>query len=236
MSELAGGDGDHTHHHQGQDGQRNVQVEHGAQEAHHSDGAVQQLGQALAHQHTKGIDVVGVVGHDISVGVGVKVLHGQLLHVLEHLIPEVPQGALGDVDHEAGLDEGGQNAHAVVDGHPGDGPHQGGKVGGTASLDSLDHGQDIVVNEGLGKEGALDGGEDRNKDADYHQDQVEPVVLAHKLQDPGQGGLGVLQLGAGTAPAAAGTLGNIIFLRCHYSSPPSSKSPLPLVWDSKTSR
>ena len=46
-------------------------------------------------------------------GVGVKVPDGQGLHVLEELIPQVPQGALGHVDHHPGLDEAGQDAAGV---------------------------------------------------------------------------------------------------------------------------
>ena len=41
---------------------------------------VDDLGNALAEQLPQGVHVVGVDGHDVAVGVGVKVLDGQRLH------------------------------------------------------------------------------------------------------------------------------------------------------------
>ena len=82
-------------------GEGQAQHQHGDKDADHVDGAVEQLGQALADHLAEGVDVVGVDGHDVAVGMGVKVADGQLLHVGEQILPQVPQGALGDVDHHA---------------------------------------------------------------------------------------------------------------------------------------
>ncbi len=50
--------------------------------------------------------------------------------MLEHLIAQVPQGPLGDIDHHPGLEQAGQHAAGVEEGHPGDGVDQAGEVGG----------------------------------------------------------------------------------------------------------
>ena len=132
-------------------------------------------------------------------GVGVKILDGQALHVLEHLVPQVPEGALGDIDHDAVPEETGQDAAGVKQGHPGDGLGQAGEVCRPAGLDRLDHGQDVFINEGLGKEGPLDHSQDTDHNAYHHKDQVGPVSPAHIAQHLPEGFHGVFQLGAGTA-------------------------------------
>ena len=164
-------------------------------------------------------------------GVGVKIPDGQPLHMLEHVVAQVPEGALGHVDHQAALGKGGRHTAQVEEGHSGDGPGQAGEVRRQPGLDVLHQGDDITVDEGLHEQGPLHRGQDADKDADDHQDQVESVLPTHVAQHPPQGLAGVLQLGPGTP--SPGTVGAPLCSRlcCHQSSPPSSKSPPPLVWD-----
>ena len=110
---------------------------------------------------------------------GVKVADGQLFHVGEQILPQVPQGALGDVDHHAGLDEAGDHAAGVEQGHAGDGVHEAGEIRRLPGLDLLDQGEDIAVDEGLCKQGALHHGEDADEDGDDHENEVQPVFPSH---------------------------------------------------------
>ncbi len=71
---------------------------------------VDDLGNALAQKLAQGVHVVGVHGHDVAVGVGVKVLDGQGLHLVEQVVPQVAHGALADIDHDAVIAEGGDHA------------------------------------------------------------------------------------------------------------------------------
>ena len=228
-AELLGGEEDHQDHADGDGREGQAQHQHGDKDADHVDGAVEQLGQALADHLAEGVDVVGVDGHDVAVGMGVKVADGQLFHVGEQILPQVPQGALGDVDHHAGLDEAGDHAAGVEQGHAGDGVHEAGEIRRLPGLDLLDQGEDIAVDEGLCKERTLHHGKDADEDGDDHENEVQPVFPAHVFQDTAQRLAGVVQLGPGAAAAGAGH-GSCLF--CHYASPPSSKSPPPLVWDS----
>ena len=210
--ELLGGEENHRHHGQSEEGQGDAEHDHGHQDADHGDGAVEQLGHALADHLAQGVNVVGVDGHDVPVGMGVKIPDGEGLHVLEHLIAQVPQGPLGDIDHHPGLEQAGQHAAGVEEGHPGDGVDQAGEVGGAAGLDGFHQGQDIAVDEGLGEQGALDHGQDTDHNGNDHHDQVEPILFPHKPQHPPQGLHGVLQLGFG-APASGARYGSCLF--CH---------------------
>ena len=72
-------------------------------------------------------------------GMGVKYRMGRSACV-EHLIAQVPQ-PLGDIDHHPGLEQAGQHAAGVEEGHPGDGVDQAGEVGGAAGLDGFTRGR-----------------------------------------------------------------------------------------------
>ena len=80
-------------------GERHVEEHHAEESGDESDAGVYQLRYALAEQLAQGVDVVGVDGHYVAVGMGVEILYRQRLHVLKQLHPEVAHGALADGDH-----------------------------------------------------------------------------------------------------------------------------------------
>ena len=228
------GDEHHEGHHgQGQGRQGDAEEEHGHQHAGDGEDAVEELGDAHADHLLQGVDVVGVDGHDIPVGVGVEIPDGQGLHPPEQLVPQVPEGALGDVDHQPVLEEAGQHPAGVEEGHPGDGVAQAGEVRRLPRPDAFHHGQDVGVDQGPGEQGPLDHGKDADDDGRRRQDQVEPVLPPNEPQHPAQGAEGMLQLGPGPASGPSGAAVDRFGLAFrHQSPPPSSKSPPPPVWDS----
>ena len=78
-------------------------------------------------------------------GMLVKILDGQALHVSEQLGAQVAQGALRHVDHNAGVEPCGQNADDVDDAYPQQSRSQRGKI----RVLLLGHGYDVIVHQGL---------------------------------------------------------------------------------------
>ena len=224
--EILGGQHHSADHDQGQYAQRHAEVKHGQKYADYRNDRIDQLGQALADELAQGINIVGVDRHDVAVGVAVKILDGQGLHVDEQVVAQTFQGALGDLGHGAVLDEDGQDAHAVEAGYTGDGMQQAGEIVALFGQ----QGQDVAVDQSLHKQGALDLSEHAEQNAAQHQDDLELVLLHHVGQDALEHLAGVLYFGTG-ACVAAGAHFYYFRLLCHQASPPfSSKSPEPLVW------
>ena len=93
----------------------------------------------------QGVHVVGVHGHNVPVGVGVKVLDGQGFHMGEQVVPQVAHGALADVHHNPVVAVGAEDAQSVHAGHPRQGPAQEAEV----RRGRLGQGQNVVVNQRL---------------------------------------------------------------------------------------
>ena len=79
----------HKHHaDEHHKGKHRAQAEHGP--AYRQDGhrGGYQVGQRLGDHLPQGIRIVGVVAHHIPVGVGIKILYRQGLHMGEHIVPD----------------------------------------------------------------------------------------------------------------------------------------------------
>ena len=101
---------DHAEHHDQR--QPEAVIEHDAQNREHDDAGHEQLREALGDHLPQGIDIVGVVAHDIAVAVRIEKADGQVLHPAEHLHPKLFERALGDDGHHAVEREaGGQREH-----------------------------------------------------------------------------------------------------------------------------
>ena len=78
---------------------RRAVVEHDDRDRDHDEAREQELRQRLRDHHAHGVDVVGVVAHDVAVLVRVEVADRQVLHVVEHGAAELLERALRDVGH-----------------------------------------------------------------------------------------------------------------------------------------
>ena len=225
LGDLLGAEQHQSHHDHGDDGQLPAQHAHADEHGHDGDGAGNQLRDALADHLAQGVHVVGVHRHDVAVGVLVKILDGQALHMGEQLHTQVAQGALGHVDHDAGVEPCGQNAHHIDAAHPEQGTGQRGKVGVLLP----GHGHDVIVHQGLQKQAGLHVGQRADHDAHQNKDAVGQVVLEHFAHDAPQQLARIFYLGFRTHAAGAGAA--YFFCLSHYCSPPClSKSPPPCVW------
>ena len=225
LGDLFGAEQHQGHHQHGDDGELPAQQAHAEEDGHDGDDAGNQLRDALAEHLAQGVHVVGVHGHDVAVGVLVKILDGQALHVGEQLDAQVAQGALGHVDHGAGVEPGRQNADDIDDAHPQQGCCQRGKIG----VLLLSHGHDVIVHQRLQKQAGLHVGQRADHDAHQNKDAVGQIVPEHFAHDALEQQARVFHFGLGAHAARAGAA--YFFCLCHYCSPPClSKSPPPWVW------
>ena len=77
------GHGHHAH------GQGPAVVDHDHKGGDSGDQAGDELSQGVADKLAQSVCVVGIMTHNVAVGVGVKIGDGQALHVVEHVIPNV---------------------------------------------------------------------------------------------------------------------------------------------------
>ena len=87
-------------HDQSHDRKRDIQHDHRNQRRCQRCRGVDDLWDALAEQLSQCIHIIGIHGHNVAVGVGVKILDRQGLHVCEQLITELPHSTLADVYHD----------------------------------------------------------------------------------------------------------------------------------------
>ena len=99
---------DHQQHHQqkghGDEGQQRIEHQHHDEGGHKGDGVGQEIGKAVADHLRYGVHIVGKAAHHVAGEVGVKIGHGQLLHLVEQFFTDPCHRALGNIHHQAGID------------------------------------------------------------------------------------------------------------------------------------
>ncbi len=131
-----------------QQGHPKADGEHGDKGDHNRGDGADELRNALREHLAQRVGVIGVVTHQIAVRVGVKIANGERLHVAEHLLPDPAQNTLRDGDHQARIDECGQNAADIDHGHARQRIGEGCEYGGCRA----EQGRDIVVDQRLQKQ------------------------------------------------------------------------------------
>ena len=202
------------HHDQAEDG---AVIHHDAEDGQKRHAGDEHLRQALADHLAQGVDVVGVIAHDVAAAVGVEVADGQILHVVEHLFTHLLQRALRDDGHHLRIEEAGDEAdhvHAHQNGHKAkDLAGNGGPVAALVGI--VDDGDDVLHEDG--RRGADDG-----VDEYTHQRhrQKHGIELKQRAQQAAQNALGrALAAGRGLA-----RLGSGLFLILHPDHLPCSGS------------
>ena len=87
-------------HDQCDQGQRNVESNHGDQRCDQRGRGVNDLRNALTEQLTQCIYIIGIDRHDITVCMCIKVLDRKRLHIGEQLITKSQHRSLADIDHD----------------------------------------------------------------------------------------------------------------------------------------
>ena len=205
-------------HEQRDDQQRHVEDNHRGHDAHNRHNAGNELRHGLGNHLPHGVDVVGVDAHNIAVGVRIKILDRQALHLGKELDAQVFERALRDEDHQVIVQPRAERAEDIHRRHA---EHR------TAHRAEIRirlayHRGDIVVDQALHEHRAVNVGHGADEQADDDRDAVD-LILAHDL------GKDALKRLAGVLRAG---LSGVSVSSHHAQSPPfmaaSSKSPLPL--------
>ncbi len=192
-----------THHQQRHQRQGHIQNDHIHQNPHHRDDAVDHLRYALADHLPEGVNVVGVHGHNVPVGMGVEIFNGQGLHLLKHIVPDTPQAPLSYADQYPGLDKRSRHTQDIEHGHPSYGAGQRPVIG----VFVPQQGHNIVVNKGPHEHGSLESGVHRCKNTNHHNHPSHRVILQSITHNPPKQPAGILNLGPGSpGPPPAGTV------------------------------
>ena len=176
-----GGHGDHDYGGQNRNnGERRIQAQHDHQRGQHGNDRVNYLRDTLAHKLAQRINIVGIYRHNVAMGMGIKIFNGQCLHAVEQVITQVPHGALADGDHDAVIAVGCYHTQRQQASQPDNCLPQSAEVGRTA----VEHGNDIVINQGLRKASAAYIGGGRDQDTQDHQQKLEFIIAKHIPQHP----------------------------------------------------
>ena len=108
-------------------------------------------------------------------GVHVEILHGQLLHVAEHILAQTVERALRDVDHQPAVQIGTKGSQDK-DGRQ---LHQCRCQRVEVGMVALRQGHDIVVDERTREERRRQRGHRRYEDAHQHGHHRQPIVAGH---------------------------------------------------------
>ena len=173
---------DHQHepdHHKRQNRQRYIHVDHSPEYRDDGHSGVDRLGNALADQLSERIHIICVNRHDISVGVGVKILDGQGFHGRKQADTQIAHGSLSDIDHNAVVKVSAEDTDRKDRRQLQDCRRKPRKIRVGISR----HGRDIVVDQHLHKGEPLHIGDRRHDDADYHHKKRKFIIFPHILKN-----------------------------------------------------
>ena len=139
------------HHQQCYQCQWNIQNQHTHKNAHHGDHTVEQLRNTLADQLPQRIDVIGIDGHNIPMGMGIKIFNRERFHFLKQIVPDIAQSPLPDIDQDSGLGKRCRHADGIKNRHPKNSCRQRIKFRVLLS----DQGKNILIDQSTHKHGSL---------------------------------------------------------------------------------
>ena len=164
-----------------------AEVQHDREHDQHYRAGLDKRRQRLADEHAQGVDIVGVVAHDIAVLMGVEIADGQILHVVKHFAAELVKIALGHVRHELGIGRHGYQREHVQHRKQRD-VRDDLRFGGspvTAEVPFFDHSQHVLHKQ------RRDRGHDRRKQYAEHCERRHHGVILKQLLYRSAEGLGV---------------------------------------------
>ena len=87
------------HHEQSDQSQGNIQENHTHQSHNHRNSRINYLRNALPHKLAQCIHIIGIYGHDIPMGMGIKIFNRQGFHMHKNPDTEISHRPLTDIHH-----------------------------------------------------------------------------------------------------------------------------------------
>ena len=159
-----------TQEHEGDEGQRPVQIHQHHHRAHEGQQVGHHAGEAVADHVGHGGHIVGEAAHQVAGLVGVEIPQGQGLELVEQVLPQGGHRPLGDAYHDPGIGIGAPGGHQEHPAHGHQHPEQALEVPGHN-----------VVQGGLEEVAAGHGTHGAEQQADGHQYQ-QAIIAAHIVQ------------------------------------------------------
>ena len=205
-------------HNQCEHRQGNTEDHHTDEHTDNGDQTVDDLRNTLADHLTEGIDIIGIDGHDIAVGMAVKIADRQFFHMFKHVVTERPHGSLGHIDHNSVVSKGRSHTKKVEASHSCDCHGQRTKIRITLSK----HRSNIIIDQRLHEHGSLYIGKYAGKNQYNNDYPLNQIPFCHIIHEPSKNRHRVFHLGFHSGRHSVRSR--------HYSSPAfSSKSPPPCV-------
>ena len=154
---------------------RRAQAKHGT--AYRQDGHTggYHVRQGLGDHLPQCVSIVGIMAHHVPVGVGIKILHRQGLHMGKHIVPDGHKHPLGYLNHEPIIGKASDDACKIDAGHL----QQRSCKRPVIRHGLLQHGGDIIVNQPLKEQGTSHAGYGADEDAYHHQNATDLIGLKH---------------------------------------------------------
>jgi hypothetical protein len=78
-----------------------AEAEHDNDQRKDNDTGGNQAGDTLRDELTKCVDIIGIMAHDIAMGMGIKIFDGKRLHFCKHFVTHIAKRSLRYVRHDA---------------------------------------------------------------------------------------------------------------------------------------
>ena len=95
----------------------NAEVKHIKDKHYNRQRRLNERRHSLRNKLTKRVDIIGIVGHYIAVGVSVEILYRQLFHLAEHCLSDLIQEALRYDCHYPRMEKCSDNANKINSAH-----------------------------------------------------------------------------------------------------------------------
>ena len=161
----------HYHGNQHKQGQPEAEVQHGTEDSQNGDTGREHLRHTLGNHLAKGIGIVGVVAHDVAVGMGIEVTDGKLLHLGEHGIADVLQCSLCNDSHHPVVNQRSHNTGGKDEAHGGNDFQQFGEVEALVQQ----HGGDEIIDQCLNEQSGGNGSAGTDENTDHNENQLNPI-------------------------------------------------------------
>ena len=179
--------GDHRHDGDaGQDDEHQPQAirEHDNEQCDCRNAGIEHLRDAHGDELAQRVGIVGVYGHDVAVGMRIKIADRQRLHFGEHVVTDMAQKSLRDDRHRLVVEDGCAQSDNIHQPHTTDDIEQ--RLPQLFERRALRERCDDLIDDEGQKHGRADAGCRSNRDANEHGDHSALIVMEQIPEQPAE--------------------------------------------------